>query len=1292
MRLAKVTLAGFKSFANPTEFRFDDPIVGIVGPNGCGKSNVVDGIKWVLGERSAKSLRGHEMLDVIFAGSATRKPMGQASVTLTFDNPLIGGEHDPQRRRFLPVDAEQVDVARRLYADGRSEYLINGRKVRLKDVKDLFLDTGIGTDAYCIIEQGKVDALLRAKPQERREILEEAAGVAGFKARKQEASRRLEQAESSLAVLREQLASTERRLRIVRSQAEKARRFQELDGRRRGLRAALSLEIHHEILSGLATISESLTKAEAARDATLRLVEGREEAHRAIDLRRHQAVQERRDLEQRREAAEASQRHAAQLLAVHARSLTEAQEQIAVERERLAALEREAASIQEQLEAAGRRLAERQDAATESEAAAQAAAREKSELERAVLDAAHAYERRREATQSIDRQRTQAQARAAALEERSASLEQAALRLESKAEPLRQELDGARVLRLRAIVAEQAAADECLRLEGSMDEHAHAAAQLGERQGRLGTELTERRQTLASLSSRLSLLEEMRAAGEGLAEGVRTVLANRSRFPAVRGLLADLVGTSREHAAVVEAALGSTLELLIVERLSDLTSPGGAMEEALRGLPGRVAFAPLQPIGDPEPAPQAPLGVQPVLELISIDPSGRSLLERLLGRTFLVESLDSAMLLAAGPLRGSRFVTPAGDVLEADGRTTVAGRESACTAESSSAARQPSRPSRAAGWLARQAEAAELREQIARLEAELAALETEADRMAAESEESRRLQHRVLERLHDSRRRAAESLWARQRGESEIARIEREVQRTSDDRAELGEQGDALARERDELLGRVDSLGRLLQEQQAEADAARAEHERLRGATTHAAERFAQARIAASQAAEQLEASRRERRQLAHRVEELERQREHIRQQCARREEQAERLDAAIAEAQSQIAQAEATQSSLATAISDRNQTLKSLDADVSAAAAALVEARRELGTAQAQSQSLELQRRELEVRRDHHVQRTLEELELDLTIAYAAHRSEREQPEFVPLDKQAAQTEIEGLREEIRALGNVNPDAIEEEAQLAQRNEDLIRELADIDAAREQLLALVAELDGLCRTRFEATFNAVREHFAGPQGTFRRLFGGGHAQMELVADEHGVVDVLESGVEITAKPPGKAPRVNEQLSGGEKTMTAVALLLAIFMSKPSPFCVLDEVDAALDEANVERFCACLKPFLDRSHFIIITHHKRTMQACDRLYGVTMQERGVSKRVAVRFEHVGEDGRIASEALESKEQVADRSPSVRTASDTTEDRPAVAPESTPAPDRPLREQPQTSRAAADERAEVAVGG
>ncbi|MCH7573177.1 MAG: AAA family ATPase, partial [Planctomycetes bacterium] len=336
MRLAKITISGFKSFADRTEFLFDKPIIGIVGPNGCGKSNVVDAIKWVLGERSAKSLRGDAMLDVIFAGSASRKPMGAATVTLTFDNPVIKHEaDDPDEQRLLKVNTEQVDVTRRLYRDGRSEYLINHQKCRLRDIKELFMDTGIGSNAYSIIEQGRVDAMLTANPIERRTIFEEAAGIAKFKARKVESTRKLERAEVNLVRVREQLSNTERRLRIVKGQANKARKFKELDTRYRLLRTDYALDLYHDLRARLHGLTSQITELDFQRKDLTLVISDAEDEKQSAELDRHDLQLEQRDLEQRRLELIAARKHAEQRRELTQRNLTEAGDHIQEARKRL---------------------------------------------------------------------------------------------------------------------------------------------------------------------------------------------------------------------------------------------------------------------------------------------------------------------------------------------------------------------------------------------------------------------------------------------------------------------------------------------------------------------------------------------------------------------------------------------------------------------------------------------------------------------------------------------------------------------------------------------------------------------------------------------------------------------------------------------------------------------------------------------------------------------------------------------------------------------------------------------
>ncbi|MEC8560849.1 MAG: AAA family ATPase, partial [Planctomycetota bacterium] len=410
MRLAKLTVAGFKSFADPTEFVFDDPVIGIVGPNGCGKSNVVDAIKWVLGERSAKSLRGSAMLDVIFAGSASRKPMGGASVTLTFDNPVEAfpdehapGEEATVRRRALPVDTEQVDVTRRLFSDGKSEYLINGNKVRLRDIKELFLDTGIGTNAYSIIEQGKVDAMLLANPVERRAILEEAAGVAKFRTRKVESTRKLEHAERNLLVVREQLSNTERRLRIVRGQAEKAQKYTSLDERRRGLLESVFLERFHDLNERLLGYTSQITEAHKERARVQAEVEQLEEVKQQAEIERHRLQEDQHAQEQRRLELQARENQARQRCELTHRNLEEAQQQLEQEQTRiqghsdsLEELSRNAATLEAEVE----RLAA---ASEDSLQLVRTAEGERTQATESAASARAEVDRLRDATARMDR-------------------------------------------------------------------------------------------------------------------------------------------------------------------------------------------------------------------------------------------------------------------------------------------------------------------------------------------------------------------------------------------------------------------------------------------------------------------------------------------------------------------------------------------------------------------------------------------------------------------------------------------------------------------------------------------------------------------------------------------------------------------------------------------------------------------------------------------------------------------------------------------------------------------------
>ncbi|MCE2883580.1 MAG: chromosome segregation protein SMC [Planctomycetaceae bacterium] len=1246
MRLAKLVLSGFKSFADPTEFRFDAPITGIVGPNGCGKSNVVDAIKWVLGERSAKSLRGGAMLDVIFAGSAARKPAGMASVTLCFENPLLAEaidrgedetpsldpETDPEtgeviervvdrravRNRRLPIDSDIVEVTRRLTSDAKSDYLINGRKVRLKDIRDLFLDTGIGNDAYSIIEQGKVDAMLLANPVERRSILEEAAGVARFRVRKVEAVRKLEAAEKNLVTTREQLANTERRLRIVRGQADKAKRFQELDARRRFLRRELSLDLFHELEERLRGLTSELQTLEGEKESVVAALTAAEDAKQDAEIARHAIETEQHRLEQRRLELSGAEAQAKQRAEFAQRSLGEARTALEEERAQLGRLEGENENLVADAERARAQLDGAQEAAAKVEQVTQAEGERRQRAQQQAFEAQRAADVVGEQAARLERERGSQAQRVAAIESRARSLADELRRLEARIEPFARELDTHRAARLTHVVRALVAQDEITRIQRQLDERTIAASSLTETQSALARDLARVRDEKTAVESRRRVLDEMGRAHEGLGSGVRAVLADAAKFPSVTGVVADLVDTDRANAEAVEAALGDLLELIVVD---DAALLAGHAERAL-SLRVRVAFAANG--GPPSPffardIPAIP-GATPLLELVRVDARIRPLAERLFSGTFVVDTIERAVELSRGTLAGCRIATRSGALVDERGRVIANASARADAA--------------GGGFLARRAEHAELVARSNELGSEIATLEEQSIQLAVESKAAQEAARAANAALAEARRSALDAQHQTERIDQLMRQIERQRDGASTERGHLVERIRASEEELRQAHERLEGLQTETAAAVARRDEARATLEAAKTVVAEATEALSAARVKAAEAQAALDAARREERHIQSRLAEIARQDAALRESALRRVAAIERAEAMLEEGTRELQEASTGLAALVGEFASIAERLREAQSTVEEVSRRVDGARTEASRVERNAHAVELSRRELEVRREALEEQTLSEIELDLRATYETYLGERAVEGFQAIERESGQAEADDLKEAIRKLGNVNLDAIDELTQLEVRNEDLAKQLVDIDSAKTSLESLITELDDASRTRFQETFERVRETFAGPTGMFRRLFGGGSADIYLLPLENGETDWLESGVEIRAKPPGKEPRVISQLSGGEKTMTAVALLMAIFQSKPSPFCILDEVDAALDEANVERFCHALTPFLDVSHFIVITHHKRTMQACHQLYGVTMPERGVSRRVAVKFDEVGVDGRLSKAASE----------------------------------------------------------
>lgn len=1268
MRLAKLTLSGFKSFADRTEFSFDDDVTGIVGPNGCGKSNIVDAIKWVLGERSSKSLRGKEMIDVIFAGSAARKPMGMAAVTLTFDNPVLEhpterhaseeeAEHDLEEaseastifnrsgRRILPIDTEVVEVERRLYRDGKSQYLINGKRARLRDIRELFLDTGVGADAYSIIEQGKVDAMLLASPTERRTIFEEAAGIARYKQRRIESRRKLERTETNLTVSREQLQSTERRLRIVKGQAAKARKFQEYDAEHRALRMALIFDQYDDLMQRLEGLTSRLADLERTRDDAASQLASLEQAKQQLELDRHELATEQRRLTDEKAAARHAAETAAQRKTMTERSLTEARRQADIDEQRTEQTRTRVEQLTSDLADHEQRIAELGERLADADRALEAAHDERAGIHERLAEQRAALDQHEHTAADIERQRTGILASIEADERRATAMREQLEQTSQRAEGAETEhADAERSLgEARTGVEERrrAIAD----LEHDLAAKDSASASLSEDRRSLADRVSELDQRRVRADSRRQTLEEMIESRVGLGDAVRDVLERRDAgegFDAVIAPLAELIATDEAHASAVEAALGAHLRALVVDSLDALPSP-----DQLESLQGRVAFLPLvtgrgmdRTTHDSRTLDALAMTgrLTPVRQVVSVrdgldaDLHRRieRLLDRLLGQVHLVESLDAALMLGAGPLSGARFVARDGSLLDQDG-TLVVG-----TARDETG-----------GVLQRQSELNQLVTELAFIQSELA---IEHNKLASADAEAAQLNDacsRTRAALAEQQRALVADEARVDRLDSELGRLDRERSRLHDERRQLQASLDAELRDRQDLHDRAERLAGLRTEQLELAEAVAQRVTDIQADADACAERMTAAKVESGRVAEQLTGARRERQAVQTAIQEGERHLRDLNDQLDQARARAATHEQAIEQATKDIDEANTRAETAAEALLDVDRRHGEADRAVTDLGERVNAAREHARHVERDWHSVEVARREIEVKRETLEDRAAEDLDLDIAREHPDYREIMEPGDVQRVDADEGAARADELRDAIRKLGNVNLDALEEETLLEERNEDLIRQVADIDAARVKLIELIEHLNVASRERFEENFKLIQENFAGKNGMFRRLFGGGRAEVRLmplvkeidgekvVTDE---IDMLESGIEVIAKPPGKEPRSISQLSGGEKTLTAVALLMSIFRSKPSCFCVLDEVDAALDDANVERFAGVIRQYTDESHFIVITHNKRTMSAADRLYGITMQERGVSKRVSVKFDQVASDGRIKASAMKQADE------------------------------------------------------
>ena len=1194
MRLEKIILNGFKSFADKTEFVFDSPITAIVGPNGCGKSNVVDAVKWVLGEQSVKSLRSGQMADVIFGGSTSRKPLGAAEVSLFLSNPEGIG------RRQLPIDTEEVQVTRRIYKSGESEYRINNKVCRLKDVRELFMDTGIGTRAYSILEQGQVDHLVSASKTDRRFIFEEAAGISKYKAHKKEALRKLERTEQNLLRLADILGEVAKRLRSVKLQAGKARNYLQYTQRLKELQVNYSLVEYDKNLTQLTEKegafgqkmeqSEHLTAEVAKEDSLIsRLGEDIIETEHKLNHAGNRLVSVRSKIEQQIQRIDFLRARVTELQ----QRKTSAETKVEKLKEQKDLFEEDFAQYSSELANCEKTLEEKNGQIELIRKEIQQVNAECASLEANLQD-------EKSGIIDIVRRTAQLHNEVQSISVYRNNLTSQKDRLAGRAQIARAELE--------ELLTEKAQHDARLgdiekvlcELKENLEAKRRESEELVESLTADNKRLAHSKETRSALNSELTILADMEKRCEGLKSGVKSILQDRlaenGRYDYIEGILAQMVSTDLEYANAVEAALEGRTDALVVNSMDRLL----ADTEMIEKLDGRVDFICLdkiEPFLDNKDWSEFQNVRGRLVQFVRYDSKYAPLIWKLLGRTLIVDSLQDAMELAQVAGQQYQFVTLKGELLSNDGIIKLGPL------------------GRATGLISRKSRLRQLEETIAGVGIEITEIEARIEKNS--------LANAHLEKLcKDLRTAVYEANTEKMQVGSKLSAIDQNIKRLREEEPLITSEIDLLAeqiaqsvRKEYESKQKLQELEEVNDQRTTQIELLEAKYAEQKQLKQTLDDKHTDLKIALGQIAEQNKASK----QI---IESLQKQ---MQGNITATQTALDEIKSCIEQeksAQREILNAETDVSELFVEKEKSQESSRLLQEEIEKLLAERKQAEEQLRLRRAEKEQseeiiseLRVELGQLQVKQQDLIERVREQLQIDLAEAYKNYTQQE-------VDWEQIKQEITELRGKIERLGNVNVDAIDEQESLEKRHDFLSEQVQDLNSSRAQLQQLINRLNKKSRDKFQETFDEIRGHF---QEIFRKLFGGGKADIMLEDAE----DILEAGIEVIAKPPGKETRSISLLSGGEKSMTALALLFAVFKAKPSPFCFLDEVDAALDEANNERFNMLLREFQKDSQFIVITHAKRTMSIADVLFGITMQIRGVSKKISVRFGEEEETAAVA---------------------------------------------------------------
>ena len=1177
MYLKCIEIQGFKSFANKIRFDFHNGITGIVGPNGSGKSNVADAVRWVLGEQRVKQLRGSSMQDVIFAGTETRKPMGYAYVAITLDN----SDHK------LPTDYKEVTVARRIYRSGETEYLMNGTTCRLRDINELFYDTGIGKEGYSIIGQGQIDKILSDKPEDRRELFDEAVGIVKFKRRKDMTLKKLASEKDNLVRINDILAELEKQIPTLERQSEKAKVFfKERD-------------------------------ALKARDVNLFLLENQKNLAELESVKTNEETIE-RDLGQAREGYDRTGRdyENGQL------RLNELESEIETIRNRITnasvvreKIEGEIKVIEEQVRAASGNA---EHFRTRKESVSAEIGRDRKEEEE-ILQRKSGIDL---SLEELRREQTKARESASSCADqiirysRQIDLgkneilrilsERATIKSSIASLSARQEENERRRLELSAGI-EQAQSSETEQAQIITDlrrqfrEIAESIKALQERQKEIETTISGMKKRLGDEDeqlrasqlryhqekSRLDALVNLTERYEGFGGSVRKVMQNRSSEKGVIGVVADLLKTDKKYETAIEVALGGNIQNIVTE---DADTARRMIELLKREKAGRATFLPLNDLGKPQEFRNTAVLKEPGVigladSLVRCDGRYRPVAASLLGRIVIVDRFDHAAAVNKKYGHSVRMVTLEGELFMPGGAISGGAYKNS------------------SNLLGRRREMAELQEKVGE-----ALRQTQAHEQAIEDIKSERTSLR--KELEDNRQ-AQQDAFLKQNT------VRMSIASQQEKKKEAAGSAEEMAKERE-----------LIEKQSKELEADRSDAEKRLASSADGEEKM---NAAVSELEQKLQELRKEEgvqtqilskwdteiektlQQQSFEQKDLDR----VQEDLVRRERELEEINTAIAQGdgviesgterirglREQLSGSEDAQDDSRKALGARNEERDRLRETMQKQLSERESLSEQIHALDKESVRLHNRRERLQEDVDNRVAYMWTEYEI--TLSDAVKLRDEELSDIAVLKKEIAE-----IKARIKALGSVNVDAIEEYKELMERYTFLKNQHDDLTEAAASLEKIIAELDASMRKQFQEQFSRIQEEF---DKVFKLMFGGGKGRLELMEDK----DILEAGVRVIAQPPGKKLQNMNALSGGEKALTAIALLFAIQNLKPSPFCLLDEIEAALDESNVDRFADYLHRLTEHTQFIVITHRRGTMQEADRLYGITMQEKGVSALVSV---------------------------------------------------------------------------